>query len=151
MWAFGIFIACRIHCVSSGVGRRGNLSIVLLIWVPQLVLSRNKVLVIGDLIQPWCDMCVRFCAPPCLASICFTNPLYIFPSLPLSLRALMSCSPMHVIYVFLSENAYVPNMSYGNCVTTFDIHFGRPQITLCRAVTFLSSFFFMAGSEYGTA
>ena len=26
----GIVLACRIHCVSNGVGRRGNLSIVLL-------------------------------------------------------------------------------------------------------------------------
>ena len=46
----GIFLVCRIHCVSSGVERRGNLSIVLLRRVPLLVLSRNKVLVIGVLI-----------------------------------------------------------------------------------------------------
>ena len=37
----------------------------------------------------------------------------------------MSCSPIHVTYAFFSENAYVPNMSYGSCVTIFDIHFGR--------------------------
>ena len=61
----------------------------------------------------------------------------------------MSCSPMHVMYAFLSENASMSNMSYGNCVTAFDIHFGRLHIALCRAVTFLSSFF-MADSEYGT-
>ena len=96
----GIFLACRIHCVSSGMRRRGNLSIVLLRWASQLVFNRNKVLVIGDLIQSWCDMRVRFCAPPCLASMCFTNPLYILPSLPLSLRVLISCSPMHVMYAF---------------------------------------------------
>ena len=41
-------------------------------------------------------------------------------------------------------------MSDGNCVTTFDIHFGRPDIALCRAVAFLSSFF-IVGSEHGTA
>ena len=43
----------------------------------------------------------------------------------------------------------MPNMSYGNCVTAFDIHFGRLQIALCRAFTFLSSFF-MAESKHGT-
>jgi hypothetical protein len=105
---------------------------VLLRWVPLVVLSRNRVRVIGDLMQSWCDMRVRFCAPPCLASMCLTNPVYILPSLPLSLRALMSCSPMHVMYEFFSENASVPNMSCGNCVTAFDIHFGRPHIVLCR-------------------
>ena len=26
----GMFLACRIHCVSTGVGRRANLSIVLM-------------------------------------------------------------------------------------------------------------------------
>ena len=56
---------------------------------------------IGDLIQSWCDMRVRFWAPPCLASMCFTSPLYIFSSLSLSLRALISCSPMHVMYVLV--------------------------------------------------
>ena len=45
-------------------------------------------------------MRVRFCVPPCLVSMCLTSPLDIFPSLPLSLRALMSCSPMHVMYAF---------------------------------------------------
>ena len=99
---------------------------------------------IGDLIQSWCDMRVKFWAPSCLANMCVTSPLYIFPNLPLSLRALISCSPMHVMYVFLSENAYVSNMLYGSCVTTFNIHFGRPHIALYRAV------FFMARSEYGT-
>ena len=41
-------------------------------------------------------------------------------------------------------------ISYDNCVTVFDIHFGRPRIAFYRAVTFLSKFL-MAGSEYGTA
>ena len=84
----------------------------------------------------------RFYAPPCLTSMCLTNLLYILPSLPLSLRALMNYYPMHVMYAFFNENAHVSNMSYGNCVTTFDIHFCRPQIALCRAVTFLSTFFY---------
>ena len=41
-------------------------------------------------------------------------------------------------------------MSCGNCVTAFDIHFGRPHIVLCRAIIILSSFL-MARSEYGIA
>lgn len=71
------------------------------------------VFVIGDRVQSWCDMRVTFCAPPYLASVCFTSPLYIFHGLALSLKALMKCSPMDV-YAFFRENAYVPNMSYGN-------------------------------------
>ena len=43
---------------------------------------------------------------------------------------------MHVMYTSFNEYAYVLNMSCGNCVATFDIHFGRPQIVLCRAITF---------------
>ena len=142
----GIFCACCIHCVSSGVGRRGNFSSVLCKWAPLVVLSRYRVLVIGDLIQSCWVMRGRFSDPPCLASMYFVNPLYIFPSRPLSLRAFMSCSPMHVIYAFFSENASVPNITWGSCVTAFDIHFGRPHMVLCKAITFLSSFL-MAGSE----
>ena len=145
----GIFCAWRIHCVSSGVRRRGDFSSVLR-WAPLVVWSRYSVVVSGDLIQSCWDMRGRFSDPPCLTSMCFVNTLYIFPSLPLSLRALMSCSPMHVMYAFFSENASVPNISWGSWVTAFDIHFGRPHIILCRAIIFLSSFL-MAGSEYGTA
>ena len=47
----GIFLACSIHYVSSGVGRRENSSNVLLSWDPLVVLSRNRVPVIGDLVQ----------------------------------------------------------------------------------------------------
>ena len=49
----GIFCAWRNHCVSSGVGRRGNISSVLLRWMLLVVLSRNSVLVIGDLRQSY--------------------------------------------------------------------------------------------------
>ena len=87
----GILFASRIHCVSNGVGRRGNSSSVFLRCVSLVVLSKNKVRVIGDLMQSWCDMRVGFCAPPCLASMCLIIPLYILPSLPLSLRALLNC------------------------------------------------------------
>ena len=47
----GIFFACSIHCVSNGVGVRGKSSSLLLRWIPLVVLSKNKVLVIGDLVQ----------------------------------------------------------------------------------------------------
>ena len=46
-----IFLACNIHCVSNGVGRRRNSSSVLIKWVPLVVLSGNKVPMIGDLVQ----------------------------------------------------------------------------------------------------
>ena len=69
----------------------------LLRWAPLVVLSMYSVLVIGDLIQSCLDMRGRFSNPPCLANMYFVNSLYIFPSLPLSLRALMSCSPIHVM------------------------------------------------------
>ena len=146
----GIFCAWLIHCVSSGVGRRGNFASVLLKWAPLVVLSRYSVLVIGDLIQSCWVMRGRCSDPPCLASMYFVNLLYIFSSLPLSLRAFISCSPMHVMYAFVSENASLPNIYWGSCVTVLDIYFGRPHIVLCRAIIFLSSFL-MAGSEYGTA
>jgi hypothetical protein len=82
--------------------------------------------------------------------MCLVNPLYICPSRPLSLSALISCSPIQVRYAFFSEKAAVPNISWGNCVTALDIHFGSPQMVLCRASIFLSSFL-MVGREYGTA
>ena len=65
----------------------------------------------GDLVQSCWIMCGRFSDPLCLASMCFVRPLYIFPNLLLSLRLLMSCSPMHVMYTFCSDNAYVPNIA----------------------------------------
>lgn len=95
-------------------------------------------------------MCDRLSDHPCLASMCLVNPLYILPSLLLSLRALISCSPIHVIYAFLSEKTSVPNISCGYCVTTLDKYFGSPHIVLCRAIILLSSFL-MVGNEYGMA
>lgn len=50
---------------------------------------------------------------------------------------------------FFNENASMLNISCGSCVTSFDIHFGRPHIVLCRAITFMSSFL-MVESEYRT-
>ena len=105
---------------------------------------------IGDLVQSWGDIRVKFWAPPCLASMCCISPLYILPSLSLSFRAFMSCSPMHVMYAFFNEIFFVSNISCGSCVTAFDIYFGRPHMDLCNALIFLSSFL-MVGREYGTA
>ena len=83
---------------------------------------------VKDLIQSWCLILNMFFAPPCLTSIKCVSPLYIVPSLPLSFRALQSCSPMHLKYVFFSEKASIPNMSCGSWITTFGVHLGRPNI-----------------------
>ena len=84
---------------------------------------------IGDLIQSWHEVLVRFWPMPRLANICCTGSLYNLLSLPLSLRKLVSCSPMHLMYVFFfGENATMPNISCGSCVTKFDIDFGRPHM-----------------------
>ena len=104
---------------------------------------------IGDLVQSWSDICVKFWAPPYLASMCCISHLYILPSLPLLFMAFMSCSPMHIMYAFFNEKTSIPNILCGSCVTTFDIQFGRPHMDLCNAIIFLSSFL-MAGREYGT-
>ena len=145
----GMCFACSIYCVSNGVGVRGKFSSVFLRWIPLVFFSKNRDLVIGDLVQFWDDMRVKFWAPPCLASMCCINPLYIPPSLPLSFRAFMSCSPMHIMYAFFNEKTYIPNILCGSCVTALDIHFGRPHMDLCNAIIFLSSFL-MARRKYGT-
>ena len=101
-----------------------------------------------DPIQSWCLILGIFSAPPYLASIKCVRPLYIIPSLPFSFRAFRNCSPIHLKYAFFSENASIPNMSCGSCVTTFGVHLGRPQIFFWIAIIFLSSFM-IAGKEYG--
>ena len=83
---------------------------------------------VGDLIQSWCLILGIFSAPPCLASMKCVMPLYIIPSLPLSFRAFLSCSPMHLRYAFFNENASIPNMLCGSWVTIFGVHLGRPHI-----------------------
>ena len=135
----GIFLVCNNYCISNGVGVIMNSSSVFLMWNPLLVWSRFKDLVIGDLVQSWCETCVRFCALLCLANMYCINPLYIFPSFPLSLRALTSCSPIHVMYVFIGEKTYVSNILCSSCMRAFDIHYNRPHIDLCGAIIFQSS------------
>ena len=90
-----------------------------------------------------------FSAPPYIASINCVRPLYIIPSLTLSFRAFRSCSPIHLKYVFFSENASIPNMSCGSYVIMFRVHLGRPQIFFWIVIIFLSSFM-ITGKEYGT-
>ena len=36
----------------------------------------------------------------------------------------------------------MPNKACGSCKTILDVHFGLPYIVLCRAIIFLSSFFY---------
>ena len=47
----GMFLACTIYCVYSGVGMRGNALNVFLRWIPLVVLSRNRVLEVGERVQ----------------------------------------------------------------------------------------------------
>ena len=72
--------------------------------MPPAFLIRNGVPMVGNLIQSWCLILDIFSAPPYLANIKYVRPLYIMPSLPLSFRALWSCSPIHLEYAFLGEN-----------------------------------------------
>ena len=81
-----------------------------------------------------------FSAPSCLANIKCVRPLYIIRSLTLSFRAFQSCSPMHLKYAFFNENASIPNMSCGSCVTIFGVHLDRPifssilQLSFCQVL-----------------
>ena len=59
--------------------------------------SRYSVLIIGDLMQSCRDILGKLSEPLCLANIYLVNPLYILPNRPWSLRAFMSCSPIHVM------------------------------------------------------
>ena len=78
--------------------------------------------------QSWYLFLGMFSAPPCLANIKCASPLYITPSLPLSFKAFLSCSPTHFKYAFFNENASISNMSCGSWITIFGVHLGRPHI-----------------------
>ena len=84
--------------------------------MPLVLLIKNNILVVGNLIQSWCLILGIFSAPLYLASIKCMSRLYITPSLPLSFRALQSYLPIHLKYAFFSENASIPNISCGNCL-----------------------------------
>ena len=92
-WIICVFC---INEVSSGDGVSRKLSIVLFRWTPALCLSKNNVLVMGDLTQWWYLMRVISLEPPYLASMNCDKQVYIFPILLLSLRAFCSCFPMHL-------------------------------------------------------
>ena len=78
----------------------------------------------------------------CETSIYYSNST-------LSFRALRSCSPIHLKYAFLSENASIPNKSCGSCVIIFGMHSESPQIFFWIAILFLSNLM-MEGKEYGS-
>ena len=61
--------ASCIHAFSSGDGFIRNVSIVLFRWTPALCLSKNNVLVIGDLTQWWYLIREMSLEPPYLARI----------------------------------------------------------------------------------
>ena len=58
---------------------------------------------IGGIVQSCCEMHVRFRASPYLANMYCISLLYILLSLPMALRALIRCSPMHLMYAFVSK------------------------------------------------
>ena len=105
-YMFVLVCVCLIHCVSSGVRNRRNFANAVLEWAPLVVVIRYSVFVIGDFIGSSWGMRDKFNDPPYLTSRCFVNPLYIFLSLSLSLRALISCSSMHVMYAFVSDRCF---------------------------------------------
>ena len=76
---------------------------------------------------------------------CITH-LYIIPSLPWSLSAFFSCSPIYGQYALFNEKASGPKRSWGSWIITFDVHFGSRILS----IIFMSRFF-MVGSEYRTA
>ena len=57
-------------------------------------------LLILEKVFQWCLILGMFLAPLYLAIMKCVRPLYIIPSLPLSFRALQSCSPIHLKYAF---------------------------------------------------
>ena len=68
----------------------------LLRWASPSVFIRKIVRVVGDRMQS-CDFILGMSwAPPCLDRICYVSPLYIIPNLPLSFRAFLSCSLIHL-------------------------------------------------------
>lgn len=78
------------------------------------------------------------------------SPLVIWPSLPGSLSASLSWSPIQVRYGVCNEKASRPNCFLGSCVVMLGVLLGRPHIDFVRDMIFLSSFFIDA-SEWGTA
>ena len=144
------FVACVRHSCSNSVICNRKFSFVLLRWISPAIFKRNNVRIVGNLMQSCCVIIGISSTPPYLASMWCMSPLYIVPSLPWSLSAFLSCSPMHLKYAFFNEKASRPKSSWGNCVITFAVYFGSPHIVFWILIIFLSSFL-MVGSEYETA
>ena len=106
------FVACVRHSCSNSVLCNRKCSFVLLRWIPPAVFKRNRVRVVGDLVQSCCVILGISSAPPYFANMWCISPLYIVPSLPWSLSAFLSCSPMHRKYAFFSEKASRPKSSW---------------------------------------
>lgn len=103
--------------------------------------KKNSVCVVDDLMYSFCFILGISSTPPYFANICCMSPLNIRPNLPGSLRAFMSCSPMHCTYAFVSENASSSNTSCGSCVITFAVQFGNLHVTFWIPMTFIIKFF----------
>ena len=84
------------HSLSSSVLLRWKSSSMLLRCVPSSLFIRNSIRVVGDLMQSWDFFLDMSWAPSCLDRMCWTSPLYMIPSLPLSFRAFLSCSLIHL-------------------------------------------------------
>jgi hypothetical protein len=77
------------------------------------------------------------------------SPWYIIHNRPVSFRASLSYSPIHLRYAFLSENASNPNILCGSWVITLGEEFGKLQIDFCRRMRVLSSLL-IVGNEKAT-
>ena len=118
-------------------------------WIPPAVFKRNSVRIVGDLMQSCRVILEIYSVSPYLANICCVSPLCIVPSLPWSLSAFLSYSPMHRKYAFFNEKASRPKSSWGIWVIAFVIHLGSPHIVFWILIIFLSNFL-MVGNEYRT-
>ena len=75
----------------------GNARIVIVTCISYYLLRRNSVLAMSERMHDWCLSLERWNEPPCLATICLASLWYMIPSCPGSLRARMSCCPIHRI------------------------------------------------------
>ena len=109
-----------------------------------MVLSRYRVRVVEEWVQALLVILGIFCDPPFLASMYVVSPWYILPSCLGSLKACLSCLPIHLRYAFDSENASRPKRSCGSCVVMFGMLLGNPQIFLYNLIICLSNFLIVA-------
>ena len=108
---YGSSFDCARHSRSNSVTCSWKFSCVLLRCISPAFFSRNSVRMVGEFMQSYFVILGISSAPPYLANMWCISPLYIIPSLPWSLRAFRSCSPMHHRYAFFSEKASRPKSS----------------------------------------